>query len=372
MADQQHFELDALLKVVHDNRASDLLLSVGSPPLCRIDGEMRSMAGVGALTADDTERLVAECIGQDAVAELHRDREYDFSFDWNDLARFRGNAFYQRKTLSLALRRIPTAIPTPAMLGLPQAVQHFAQLPQGLVLVTGPTGSGKSTTQASLIDLINSTRRCHIVTIEDPIEYLHTNRHSAISQREVGDDTHSFGRALRSALREDPDVLLVGEMRDTESIQTALTIAETGHLVFATVHTNDTSTAIDRIVDSFGAGSQTQIRVQLAASLVGVTAQRLIARNDGGGMVAAFEVLVANSAVRNLVREGKTAQIRNIIMTHQKDGMQTLEMSLNALVAAGMISYEAALNHTLLPKEIKQPAPPPPPPQQPVASNGRR
>jgi twitching motility protein PilT len=225
----------------------------------------------------------------------------------------------------------------------------------GLVIVTGPTGSGKSTTLAAMIDYINRYRRCHIVTIEDPIEYVHANHRSAVSQREVGTDTESFQRALRSVLREDPDVLLVGEMRDLESIATTLTIAETGHLVFATLHTNDSAQAIDRIVDIFPSDRREQIQVQLASTLEGVIYQRLVPR-IGGGLVAAYEVLMANHAVRNLVREGKTRQLRNVVSTHQADGMQTLEMGLNALMAEDLIEYDTALRVSLYPKEVARPS----------------
>jgi twitching motility protein PilT len=236
-------------------------------------------------------------------------------------------------------------------LGLPPVLYDFAGRHQGLVLVTGPTGSGKSTTLASIIDRINTDRACHILTIEDPIEYLYHHKRSAINQREVGTDTASFPGSLRAALREDPDVLLVGEMRDLESIQVALTIAETGHLVFATLHTNDTAQSLSRIIDVFPAEQQAQVRVQLAAALTGVVYQRLIPR-IGGGLVAAYEVLVANSAVRNLVKDGKTHQLRNSLVTGQKEGMVTFEQSLSALIAAGAITYEDALARSLYPKDI--------------------
>jgi twitching motility protein PilT len=346
--------INSLLETVWTVGASDLLLTAGAPPLCRIDGEIQPLAGYRNLSGGEISAIVVGCLPDEAAAELARDRELDFSFSWQNRARFRGNAFHQRGSIALALRLIPAAIPTLLEIGAPESIESFTALPQGLVLVTGPTGSGKSTTQAALIDHINETRRCHIVTIEDPIEHVHDNKLSAINQREVGDDTHSFERALRSALREDPDVLLVGEMRDTESIQTALTIAETGHLVFATLHTNDTATALDRIVDVFPSTHQAQVRVQLAACLSGVIAQRLVPQQNGG-MVAAFEVLVATPAVRNLIREGKTAQIRNVIVTHQREGMQTLEMALNALVANGVVSYEQAVSRSVHPKEIKRP-----------------
>jgi twitching motility protein PilT len=264
--------------------------------------------------------------------------------------------FRQRGTVSIALRAIPYEIPTMESLLLPPVLEQLTVQRQGLVLMTGPTGSGKSTTQAAMIGRINSTQRRHILTLEDPIEYVHSHRHSVISQREIGFDTGTFQDGLRSALREDPDIVLVGEMRDPESIATTLTVAETGHLVFATLHTNDASTALDRIIDVFPSDRQAQIRVQLAASLTGVVAQRLIPR-VGGGMVAAFEVLLANSAVRGLIRDGKTHQIRNVISQSVRDGMQTLEQSLSVLVAHGLITYEDALERSLVPKEVRPPAP---------------
>jgi twitching motility protein PilT len=252
----------------------------------------------------------------------------------------------------MALRIIPQRIPSFEELRLPPILADFCDLTQGLVLVTGPTGSGKSTTLAAMIDRINASRECHILTIEDPVEYVHRHRRSAVSQREIGVDTPSFPDALRAALREDPDVILVGEMRDLETIQFALTIAETGHLVFATLHTNDAAQAIDRVSDVFPPDRQTQIRVQLAASLSGVVAQRL-APAAAGGLVAAFEVLVANPAVKNLIREGKTHQLRNIIMGGSSEGMQTLETSLNQLVAAQLVSVEEAIARAVQPREIR-------------------
>jgi twitching motility protein PilT len=239
-----------------------------------------------------------------------------------------------------------------AALGLPPVLSDFAHQHQGLVLVTGPTGSGKSTTLAAILDQINTDRACHIITIEDPIEYVHEHKRAAVNQREVGSDTSSFSDALRSALREDPDVLLVGEMRDLESIQFALTIAETGHLVFATLHTNDTAQALGRIIDVFPGAQQAQVRVQLAAALTGILYQRLIPR-IGGGMVAAYEVLVADTAIRNLIKEGKTHQLRNSLLTGQRDGMVTLEQSLSTLVRTGQITYEDAVARSLYPKDVE-------------------
>jgi twitching motility protein PilT len=290
---------------------------------------------------------------EDLRNQLHDEKEIDFSFTYETSHRFRANCFIAQGSIALSLRAIPLDIPTPEQLRLPSALAGICELPQGFVLITGPTGSGKSTTLASCIDYINQTRELHILTVEDPIEYVHEHKLSAVNQREVGVDTHSFARALRSALREDPDVILVGEMRDPETIQFALTLAETGHLVFATLHTNDAAQALDRISDVFPPERQTQIKVQLAGSLVAVVSQRLVPQAEGG-LVAAFEVLLANNAVRNLVREGHTHQLRNIMHGSRADGMLTLEASLNELVAEGVITYDEAVSRSMHPKEIKR------------------
>ncbi len=271
------------------------------------------------------------------------------------LPRIRGNAFVQRDRTALALRMIPRAVPALEELGLPPVLAELTARHQGLILVTGPTGSGKSTSLAAMVDRINTQRACHILTIEDPIEYVHDHRRSLVSQREVGTDTPTFGHALRAALREDPDVLLVGEMRDLESIGFTLTIAETGHLVLGTLHTNDSAQSLSRMIDVFPAEQQAQVRVQLAAALTAVVYQRLVPR-IGGGLVAAYEVLVANSAVRNLIKEGKTHQLRNVLVTGQREGMVTLEQSLSALVRAGVVSHEDAVARSLYPNEIERPA----------------
>jgi len=262
--------------------------------------------------------------------------------------------FHTRNGVAMALRMIPYEIPTFEELGIPPTVTAWADLFQGLVLVTGPTGSGKSTTLAAMIDAINHRRRSHILTLEDPIEYVHDHKLSMVNQRELGTDCDSFARGLRSALREDPDVVLVGEMRDPETIAAVLTIAETGHLVFSTLHTNDAGQSMDRIVDVFPAESQNQIRIQLAGSLVGICSQRLLPR-EGGGLVAAYEVLVATYAVRNLIRDSKSGQIRNQIATGATFGMSTLENSLSDLVARNVIAWDEALNHSMYPKELVKP-----------------
>ena len=349
-------DIEPWLEELWDARGTDLLLTAHTPPMVRIDGQMRPATGGQPLGVDRVEEIVHDVMGETLVGRFIADREIDFAFSWRENAPLRCNAFHQRESCSLALRMIPYEIPTFDDLGLPDVVERLVQLPMGLVIVTGPTGSGKSTSLAAMLDWINKNRQVHIVTIEDPIEYVHQNHRSAVSQREVGTDTKSFERALRSVLREDPDVLLVGEMRDLESIATTLTIAETGHLVFATLHTNDSAQALDRIVDIFPSDRRDQIQVQLSAVLEGVIYQRLLPRKEGG-LIAAYEVLTANHAVRNLVREGKTRQLRNVITTHQSEGMQTLEMALTDMVEHDVIDYEDALKVCLHPKEVGKKTP---------------
>jgi twitching motility protein PilT len=350
--------IERYLAVLWERGGSDLLLTAYSPPLMRIDGDLIPIPDEPVLDQDDVEIIVLGVLTDELKIELRANREVDFSFSYNKLARFRVNCYFQMSALAMSLRMIPLQLPTFEQLGLPPAVEYFANLPQGLVLVTGPTGSGKSTSLAAIIDYINMHRRCHIITIEDPVEFVHMHKQSAVSQREVGSDTHSFARALRAALREDPDVILVGEMRDPETVQFALSIAETGHLVFATLHTNDAPQSLDRITDMFPAERQNQIRQQLGACLAGVIAQRLIPR-IGGGMVAAFELLIANNPVRALVRDGKTHQIRNVLSAGRAEGMCTLETWLNHLIANGMITPEDAVARSSHPKEIKVPTPTP-------------
>ena len=343
---------DRLLGTLWQAGGTDLLLTAGMPPQVRVHGSLHPVPGEPVLTGDDTDALLAEILAPEQLAAWRTRHEYDFSFSWRDQARIRGNAFRQRDLTTVALRMIPRRVPTMAELGLPPVLGDFARRHQGLVLVTGPTRSGKSTTLAAVINQINTDRACHIITIEDPIEYVHDHKRSAVNQREVGTDTASFHDALRSALREDPDVLLVGEMRDLESIRFALTIAETGHLVFATLHTNDTAQSLARIIDVFPAEQQAQVRVQLAAALTGIVYQRLLPRVQGG-LVAAYEVLVANSAIRNLVKEGKTNQLRNAVVTGQREGMMTLERSMSALVQTGQVSYQDAQARSLYPNDIE-------------------
>src|SRR6516225_9253581 len=330
---------------------SDLLLTAGSAPRLRVDGRLCPIEGLSALSGDEVDHIVLSLLDDSQVETFEENLDVDFSFSWEDKARLRASAFTQKGQTALALRMIPTQIPSFDELGLPPIAEWLATLPRGLVLVTGPTGSGKSTTLASIIDRINETRSVHVLSIEDPIEYVHEHKQAAVTQREIGLDSPSFDRALRSCLREDPDVLLMGEMRDTESIQMALTMAETGHLVFSTLHTNDAAQAVDRMIDVFPDWRQDQIRVQLAASLGAIIAQRLLPK-VGGGRVAAFEVLVATHPVRNLVREGKSNQLLNIMATHTGEGMQTLEVNLAALISANVITYESALEVSVHPKEL--------------------
>ncbi len=345
--------IDPWLQILWDKHGSDLLLTTGSQPRVRVDGGLRPLESEAVLTGQEIEDLVRSMLSREQAAILEEHQDVDFSLTWYDKARLRGSAFYQKGDLALALRMIPSEIPTFEELGLPPVAEWMARLPRGLVLLTGPTGSGKSTTLASIIARINETRALHILTIEDPVEYVHEHKLSAVNQREVGLDSPSFERALRSALREDPDVLLVGEMRDLESIQLAITLAETGHLVFSTLHTNDASQAIDRIIDVFPAYRQEQIRVQLSACLGAVIAQRLLPR-IGGGMVAAFEILIANNPVRNLIREGKTNQLLNVISTNQQEGMVTLEASLVDLIGAEVVTFDDALAISAHPKELER------------------
>src|SRR5579863_3521289 len=316
--------IEPWLQTLWDQGGSDLILSGGSAPRIRVDGKLRPIPGEQVLTGERISEIALPLLTEGQKIIFEEQLDVDFAFSWGDKARIRGSMFTQRGQTALALRVIPTRIPSFEELGLPYAANWIADQPRGFVLVTGPTGSGKSTTLASIVDRINQDRACHILTIEDPVEYVHNHKTSAVSQREVGLDSPSFDRALRSALREDPDVLLIGEMRDIESIQIALTMAETGHLVFGTLHTNDAPQAIDRIVDVFPAWRQEQTRVQLASSLAAVVAQRLVPRVDGG-MVAAFEVLVATNPVRNLIRENRANQLQNVMVTNAKEGMQTLE-----------------------------------------------
>lgn len=343
----------SLLERVLEEKASDLHLTVGLPPILRIDGQLVRLEDMGILSAKDVEELCFSLLNKEQQERLKREREFDFAFSLQAQARFRANLFYEKGSLAGAFRYLPQEIRTVQELGLPPVIEKFTEYAQGFVLVTGPTGHGKTTTLAALIEKINKERACHIITIEDPIEYIFAPQKAVIAQREVGTDTHSFARALKYVLREDPDVVLVGEMRDLESIAAALTIAETGHLVFATLHTNNAAETIDRIIDVFPPHQQNQVRVQISNNLLGIISQRLIPK-IGGGRVVAAEVLFATPAVRNLIREGKSYQINNIIQTGSEENMVSLDKTLATLVRTGKITLEDALMYAIDPKFLKR------------------
>lgn len=346
-------KIELLLEEVVKNNASDLHLTVGMNPVLRVDGMVHPLSEYPVLSEQDVEKLVYSVVDDVQKDILLKDKEVDFSFAFGDIARFRANAYHQKGNLGLALRLIPTKIKTIDELGLPAVINKLTELPRGLVLVTGPTGSGKSTTLAAMIAKINAERALHIITIEDPIEYTHNHNKSIIEQREVHYDTRSFGAALRSALREDPDVVLVGEMRDLETISAAITIAETGHLVLATLHTNNAAQSIDRMVDVFPPYQQQQIRVQLSNILQGVVSQRLIP-SIGGGRLAAAEIMISTPAVRNIIREGKTHQLDAVIQTSADQGMISMDKALVALVKSGRVTAEEARGYCIDPQEFER------------------
>ncbi|MCA9337293.1 type IV pilus twitching motility protein PilT [Candidatus Saccharibacteria bacterium] len=346
MADKTTLRIEPLLDEVIKKKASDLHLQVGLAPILRVDGKLVPVAGTEPLTEEAVEALIFAILDEDQKQILLKDKEFDFSFAYGDLGRFRVNAFHERGNLAAALRLIPNEILSVEQLGLPATVNKFAEYPRGLVLVTGPTGSGKSTTLAGLINKINLERAEHIITIEDPIEFTHKSKKSVIVQREVHYDTYSFSAALRSSLREDPDVVLIGEMRDLETIAAAITIAETGHLVFATLHTTSASQSIDRMIDVFPPHQQPQIRAQLANILMAICSQRLIPA-IGGGRIAAAEILIATPAVRNIIREGKSHQLEAVIQTGAEFGMQSMDKTLVGLVQKGAITYDEARNYAV-------------------------
>jgi twitching motility protein PilT len=335
--------INDLLERVIEWRGSDLHLASGSPPVVRVNGDLRPIPDVPVLNGSQIRQMVYSILTQKQREKFEKELELDTSYALPGKGRFRVNVFLQRDAVGCVMRAIPYDVVDFDVLGVPPAVKTWAYLPRGLVLITGPTGSGKSTTLASLIDIVNRERSVHIMTVEDPIEFLHNHKRSLINQREVGEDTHSFASALKHVLRQDPDVILVGEMRDLETISTALTAAETGHLVFATLHTQDAPQSIDRVIDVFPAHQQQQVRVQLAAALQGICTQQLLPTRDGQGRAIACEVMVATPAVRNLIREGKTHQIYSVLQAGGRYGMVTMDMSLVQLVRSGRITLEIAL-----------------------------
>jgi twitching motility protein PilT len=352
-AEQHPLIIEPYLRVLLQQSASDLILSAGAPPTMRKDGALHPITP-DALRPEQIEEMAREVLAGERWKRFEQRHDVDFSFNWRGEARFRINAFMQRGSVGLALRLIPYQIPNYDQLGVPTVVRGLTRLTQGLILVTGPTGSGKSSTLAAMVNDIVATRPCHVITIEDPIEYVYRHQRSIVEQREVGADVESFADALRAALRQTPDVLLIGEMRDLETIAAAITIAETGHLVLATLHTNDTTQAVDRMVDVFPAEQQQQVRVQLSSTLAAVIYQQLLPRRGGSGRVAAFEVLLNNIAVQNLIKEGKTRQLRNVLETGVKDGMNTMERSLSELIRGGLVEVSVAAARAQHPEELRR------------------
>ncbi|MED0688070.1 type IV pilus twitching motility protein PilT [Anoxybacillus ayderensis] len=333
-------KVDAMLRAAFELKASDIHLTVGVPPIFRVNGDLKRY-GQEVLSPTDTEQMAKAIVPEHMWPRFEKDGELDLSYSLSGVSRFRVNVFKQRGCISLAIRTIPTKIPTLEELQLPDVLKKLVTKPQGLILVTGPTGSGKSTTLAAMIDYMNKTMRKHIITLEDPIEYVHKHGGCIIDQREVGTDTNNFANGLRAALRQDPDVILVGEMRDLETIQTAITAAETGHLVFGTLHTSSAPATIDRIIDVFQPEQQTQIRIQLATVLVAIISQRLFPRAQQNGRIAATEILINNAAIANLIRNGKIHQIPSVMQTSRALGMHTLEANIKELVQQGFIAKES-------------------------------
>ncbi len=344
-------EISELLGFAAEKQASDLILTVNSPPILRIDGEMRFITGE-PLGGEQAKSLVYSVLDDAQIAQFEAEHELDFSLYVKGMQRFRGNVFMQRGFIGAAFRLIPTQIPSLADLRLPPILEEFCMAPQGLILVTGPTGHGKSTTQASMIDIINERRRCHVVTIEDPIEFVHDSKHSVVEQREVGLDTKSFAAALRHVLRQAPDVVLIGEIRDLDTISAALTAAETGHLVITTLHTNDAVQSTDRLVDAFPPYQQSQVKSQLALCLLVVIAQRLLPKADGSGRIVAVEILRNNPASAHLIRDGKIHNIYTVMETHAREGMCTMDASIKQLYLKGLITQDEARRRMRNPKQL--------------------
>ncbi|MFN8163655.1 MAG: type IV pilus twitching motility protein PilT [Solirubrobacterales bacterium] len=348
------FDFSEVLRLMVDAKASDVHLTAGFPPAVRDKGHIRAMEGFPKLNAQQTREIVYGILNNDQRKRFENNQQLDFAYAIPGVARFRVNCYFQRGSVSAAFRLVPQQIPSLDSLGVPRVLRELTRKPRGFVLVTGPTGSGKSTTLAAMIDVINSEREDHILTIEDPIEFLHKHKRSIVNQREIGSDVPDFALGLRAALRQDPDVVLVGEMRDLETISTALTAAETGHLVFATLHTQSSAQTVDRIIDVFPSQQQGQVRTQLSIALQGIVTQQLLPTADGKGRVVACEVLVPTAAVRNLIREGKTHQIYAALQTSGAVGMQTMDADLARLVRAGKISRQLAEQRASVPEELKR------------------
>jgi len=347
------WEIKDLLAQMQDRDASDLLLTAGTPPQYRVNGLLQPL-GSEPLSADASRKLALSLLNERQIEELQRHKSLDLSKGIEGLSRFRINIYHQRDSIALAARRIPFVIPSFRELGLPEIVRDFSLKPHGLMLITGPAGSGKSTTLAAMIDYINHEKSVHIVCIEDPIEYLHNHVKSVVAQREIREDANSFSDALRSVFRQTPDVIMIGEMRDLETMQLALTLAETGHLILATLHTQDTTHAVNRIVDVFPSDHQHQVYVQLSLVLVGVISQQLLITKDGSRRVLAYEVLNVNNAIRNLIREMEVQQIYSVIQTGKAEGMVTMNESLRQLCSAGLIETDIAIRRSPRPKELAQ------------------
>ncbi len=349
----EEVHLDELLRTVVEKRGSDLHLASGVPPVIRVDGQLLA-TNYEPLTDFEVQRMIYAVLTDEQIRAFETEMELDCSYSLKNVSRFRVNVYRDRGACAAALRVIPSKIPTVRELGLPLVLEELSRRPRGLILVTGPTGSGKSTTLAAVLGQINNERSAHIITIEDPIEYLHTHRRSLINQRELGMDTRSFAQALKHSLRQDPDVILVGEMRDLETMALAVTAAETGHLVFSTVHTNNAAQSVDRIVDVFPPGQQEQIRIQLSNNLEAIVSQQLLPRAGTPGRVAALEIMVASPAIRNLIREGKAHQITSIIQTSAHLGMQTMDQCLRDYYHRGLITYEESMARAMNPDELKK------------------
>ena len=348
------FDFASILARMVELRASDVHLTAGSPPVMRLRGKISPVEGFEPLSNQQTRDVVYSILNDDQRKRFENNRQLDFAYAIPSVARFRVNCYFQRGAISAAFRYVPQDIPTLETLALPPVLHEFTRKPRGFVLVTGPTGSGKSTTLASIIDVINRDREDHILTIEDPIEFLHNHQRSIVNQREIGADADNFALALKAALRQDPDVILVGEMRDLETISTALTAAETGHLVFATLHTQSTSQTVDRIIDVFPPEQQSQVRMQLSIALQGIVTQQLLPTADGQGRVVGTEVLIPTPAIRNLIREGKTHQIYSAIQTSGAQGMQTMDADLARLVRANKITHALAEQRAAVPEELRR------------------